>query len=109
MEFSICYITCASIEEAKSIVHTLLSEKLIACANINDNICSIYPWNGEIQEDNEVLVFAKTRSILKETVCQRVTDLHSYECPCIAFFELNHANQPYLDWLDKEIINLQDS
>ncbi len=54
------YITTGSKQEAKSIGRSLVEEKLAACVNIVDGMESIYRWEGEIVEDQETILIAKT-------------------------------------------------
>ena len=58
-EIVMVYITMPSEEKAKEIVRTLLEKHLIACATMMP--CkSMYWWEGKIQDDQELIVFAKT-------------------------------------------------
>lgn len=41
-EFVTLYVTAANREEARAIAHTLLQERLIACANIVEGAMSLY-------------------------------------------------------------------
>jgi periplasmic divalent cation tolerance protein len=93
------YVTCASREEARNIVHTLLNEKLIACANITENVTSVYRWMGDIQSDTEASFIAKTSKAHVETVIERIKALHSYDCPCITAWPIVYGNVDYLDWM----------
>tara|TARA_B100000700_G_scaffold263782_1_gene301127 strand:- start:46 stop:246 length:201 start_codon:yes stop_codon:yes gene_type:complete len=54
------YITCSKRKEASKIAGFLLKKKLIACANIINNIESIFFWKGKIRKSKEVLVVGKT-------------------------------------------------
>ena len=54
MEYSFIYVPCSSKEEAKKIAKNLLQERLIACANIFDNVISLYHWEGKVEEDGEL-------------------------------------------------------
>jgi len=54
------YITTKDKQQAKSIGKTLVKEKLAACVNIVEGMESIYRWEGEIVEDTETILIAKT-------------------------------------------------
>ena len=43
------YVTVGSLAEAREIAHRVIEERLAACANITEQITSIYPWEGEIE------------------------------------------------------------
>ncbi len=94
------YITCKDKKQAKNISKNLLEKRLVACTNIHP-IESMYWWENKIQEDNEVVIIAKTKEENYEKVKQEVKKLHSYDIPCI--LKLNaEANKEYNDWINKE-------
>lgn len=94
------YVTCANRQEARSIAHSLVAEKLIACANIVEGVTALYHWMGELQEDHEVALLAKTSKAHVETVIERIKALHSYETPCIVAWPIVYGDRDYLDWID---------
>lgn len=93
------YTTFSDKSEAKKIITSLLSKKLIACANIFDNISSMYEWKGEVEMSNEVVAFLKTKEENFNKVCDFIKSQHSYDCPCILQFSLTDGNQEYITWV----------
>jgi len=89
-------------DEARAIGKALVSSRLAACANIIDNINSIYWWEGEIQDDREVIVVAKTKESLVHELIDKVKSMHSYECPCIVSLPIIEGNRAFLDWIMNE-------
>ncbi len=102
MKTSFIYITASSNEEAMAIAKELVSKRLAACANIIDNINSIYWWDGKIQNDKEVVLIAKTKESLVPRLIEKVKSLHSYECPCIVSLPIADGNKAFLDWIVEE-------
>ena len=102
MEVCVCYVTCASKEEALRIAHTLLDRRLVACANILDGMTSVYRWEGEIHTDPEVLLLLKTRRDLVPGVIRTVVELHSYACPCVTVLPIVDGHRDYLAWIGEE-------
>ena len=102
METNLIYITAGSLDEAKTIGKELVSSRLAACANIIDNINSVYWWEGEIQDDREVIVVAKTKASLVPELIDKVKSIHSYECPCIVSLPIIEGNWAFLDWIVNE-------
>ena len=45
------YITVGSLEEAKTISHILITERLAGCVNIFPKMISVYRWHNEVVED----------------------------------------------------------
>lgn len=95
------YITTSSKEEAKTIGKDLVSKRLAACANIINGMNSIYRWKGEIVEDDECILIAKTHYSKVKDLTDRVKELHSYECPCVISMTIteDEGNKDYLNWL----------
>lgn len=92
------YVTFPNLHIAKDVSRILLEEKWIACANIIPGVVSIYDWEGDSKEDEEVLVFFKTYPDLAERVEARIKELHPFECPCILQMDMK-ANFEYLQWV----------
>ena len=97
------YATFPNRSEALSTARTLLSEKLIACANVIDNATSIYVWEGEVKENSEAILFAKTTEAQQNAVITRVKALHSYELPCILVLPVERGYTPFLRWVEGEV------
>ncbi len=97
------YITTKDKQEAKTIGKKLVKEKLAACVNIVDGMESIYRWEGEIVEDQETILIAKTPYHNVKELTERVKELHSYECPCVISLQLTEqeGNEEYQHWLLK--------
>ena len=93
------YMTAGSMDEAKKIGEELVTSRLAACVNILDSMTSIYLWQGEIQEDTEVVMIAKTTADRIPELIEKVKSMHSYDCPCIVSLPVLGGYQPYLDWI----------
>ncbi len=98
------YSTFSSKEEAISIAHKLLAEKLIACANVMDGSTSVYNWQGETKEQSEAIFFAKTSATNAEKAVNRIKELHSYDVPCILVLPVEGGFLPFLEWVEKETV-----
>ena len=98
---TLIYITCKDKEEARKISKALLDKKLIACSNMFP-IESMYWWKGKIEEDNEVVILAKTKDKNYDKIKEEVKKLHSYEVPCILKLG-SEANIDYDKWVDEVV------
>lgn len=96
------YVTCASHPEAETIAGRLVTQKLIACANIFQPHLAVFEWEGSVESEEEVAMILKTRDDLFEQVRQAVLDAHSYDCPCIVALPISQGHQPFLDWIGEE-------
>lgn len=102
MSHRLIYMTVGSEAEAKTIGRTLVEERLVACVNVLGGISSFYWWEGEVQEDGEVALIAKTTSADVEAVIARVKALHSYDCPCVVALPIESGNPAFLTWIDEQ-------
>ena len=98
------YMTAGSMEEARKIGKEIVSQRLAACVNIIDNMNSFYWWEGELQDDREVIIIAKTREDLVPDLTQKVKSLHSYDCPCVVSIPLVGGNPDFLKWIADETV-----
>jgi periplasmic divalent cation tolerance protein len=98
----IIYMTAPNDAEAHTIARVLVEERLAACVNILSGMRSVYRWEGEIQEDDEVVLIAKTRRDLVPALTDRIKDIHSYDCPCVVAIPIDGGNPEFLDWIDAQ-------
>ena len=95
------YIT-APREAAEDIAQTLVEERLAACVNRVD--CeSTYRWDGEVQEDSEVILLAKTTDERYRDLERRVTEIHPYDVPCIERFEEQNVLPEFEEWRNEAV------
>ena len=55
MSAIVIYCTCPDIETAQRISRLAVGQRMAACINQVPGITSIYTWDGNIQQDQEVL------------------------------------------------------
>ena len=103
MAVNFIYMTAGSKAEAQKIGNALVESQLAACVNILDNMQSIYRWEGELQQDSEVVLIAKTTDTLISQLIDKVRSLHSYDCPCIVSLSVSGGYPPFLDWIQSEV------
>jgi periplasmic divalent cation tolerance protein len=96
------YITAPDYDLAVKIARALVDDQLAACVNILGETTSVYRWQGEIREEGEVALIAKTTSAQFPAVAERVKALHPYDVPCIVAWPIVAGHQPYLDWISAE-------
>jgi periplasmic divalent cation tolerance protein len=99
----IVFVTCESVEQAETIAHTVVSEKLAACVNMVSGIRSCYVWEGKLTWSNEVLLLIKTTRGRFDQLKTRVRSLHSYSVPEIVGVTIDDAFDKYIAWIDESI------
>lgn len=97
------YVTVKDKPEALRLAETLLAEGLVACANILPPMTSLYRWEGALQQEEEVLLLAKTSPAVRDRAIARIGELHGYDCPCILAFEASGASAPFAEWIFSQI------
>jgi periplasmic divalent cation tolerance protein len=103
MKINFVYMTAGSKDEARKIGKELVTAKLAACVNILDNMNSFYRWEGEVQDDTEVVMIAKTTEARMPQLIEKVKSLHSYDCPCIVSIPVAGGNPAFLDWIAGQV------
>jgi len=101
-EYIIVFITARDEDEAVRISRTIVEESLAACVNIIKTVRSIYRWQGRVEDEQEVLMIAKTKRALFERLQMRVKKLHSYSVPEIIGLPVIEGSKEYLEWLGQE-------
>ena len=100
MKANLIYITVSSEKEALNIGQALVSERLAASVNIINSVRSLYWWEGKIQDEQEVVIVAKTSAALVEKLTERVISMHSYICPCVVSIPIEKGHTAFLDWIE---------
>jgi periplasmic divalent cation tolerance protein len=102
MDIRFVYMTAGSLAEAKTLARLLLEERLVACVNILPQMTSLYRWEGQVREDQEVVLVAKTKASLVDALTRLLVERHSYDCPCVVALPVDGGNSEFLNWIDEE-------
>ncbi len=103
MQICLVYMTTGSRDEAESIGRELVLSGMAACVNVIDNMQSIYFWDGELQNDKEVVLIAKTTEDVVPDLINKVKTLHSYDCPCILSLPVAGGNMEFMGWIADQV------
>jgi len=65
---------------------------------------SLFRWDGDIQAEAEVLMFAKTTAAGAAAARDLILRLHPYEVPCLTVLPIRPegSNPAFLDWVAQE-------
>jgi len=86
-------------DTARDAATQLLSERLIACANILPGVESVFEWDNTVSTAQEVAVVFKTTSQQLDKLTERLGLLHPYDTPAIVGWECDAAHPETLQWL----------
>jgi len=103
MDYCLIYMTTKDKTEARDIGAHLVKSRLAACVNIFDHMNSLYVWNGELQDDQEAVMIAKTTQAKVPALIEAVKTKHSYECPCIVSLPIKDGNPQFLAWIGEQV------
>lgn len=98
----VVYSTFPNAEEAFFIANMLLEKHLIACANVHEQVVSLYRWQGGIQREKEVVMVAKTTQARVESAIALIAENHSYQIPAITAHAVAEGFAPFMQWVTDE-------
>lgn len=98
----VCYSTCPDADCAARIARALVDERLAACVNLLPGARSVYRWQGEVEQADEVLLLIKTTSARLDALLARMQALHPYELPEVVAVEVAGGLPAYLDWIEMQ-------
>ena len=96
--------TCDSPESAAALARELVEQRLAACVNILPGARSIYRWQGKIEDASEWVLVIKTRRDLFARLRETIAKTHSYEVPEVIALPILDGSEPYLAWLDGQLV-----
>jgi len=94
--------TCADKDSAKSLANIIVQQRLAACAQLVP-IESVYVWDGKVCNENEVLLFIKTKTALYDKLAAAIVEHHEYEVPEIIRLPIVGGLPEYLSWIDETV------
>ena len=97
------YAIFASAEEAHRIGRIVVDERLAACINILGRCRSIYRWQGDVEEADEVPAILKTTADRADALIARIAELHGYDVPCITVSPVTKLLAAYADWVEQSV------
>lgn len=98
-------VTCATLEEAQKIAERIVTNKLAACVNIvgsQSPLWSVYRWEGQVQQESEVLLIVKTLQSRLQALETEIRSLHTYQIFELIALPIQAGSQDYLSWLAQE-------
>ena len=99
MNSIILYCSCPDSETAEKIARSLVKDKFAACVSLFNPVTSIYSWQGNIEQAQEVILMIKSSEHRYTDIEKRILDLHPYELPEIIAVPVKQGLPGYLDWI----------
>lgn len=102
-ELLIIVTSFASLEDAKKMARQLIESRLAACVQVQEGVHSIYRWEGEICEGNEVLLSAKTVADKWMDISNFIKSHHPYDLPEVIAHAPAKYEALYGKWVQAEV------
>jgi periplasmic divalent cation tolerance protein len=84
---------------ASRLASALVERRLAACVNIIKGVRSLYWWEGNLQDDAEVLLVCKTGEAHLSELTAVLEELHPYDCPEVVALPVVGGSAAYLGWV----------
>lgn len=97
--------TCESADQAEQLARHLVDRRLAACVNVLPAARSIYRWKDKVEDTQEFVLIIKSRRDVFAKLREAIVHLHSYEIPEVIAMPIVDGSEPYLSWLDRELVS----
>ena len=97
---AIVYSVFPDRESADMVARQCIHDSLAACANILPSCTSIYEWEGEMTENDEIPVLLKTTAARVDELIERLSIMHPYEVPAILSWPIVRAPHAFAKWVN---------
>jgi periplasmic divalent cation tolerance protein len=102
MSLATLYMTAPDKSTAKKIARELVEQRLVACANVLDDVTSFFWWEGKVQEEGEAVMFAKTSMRLVNEAVEKIKEMHPDDVPCACALPILKTNKDYMEFVLNE-------
>lgn len=94
----LAFTSCADAVAAKHLAQQLVAERLAFCVQIGSPATSVYPWQGKIEMDQEVVLTIKTHRDRLGALEDWIAAHHDYALPELVWVRLDGGSSGYLEW-----------
>lgn len=94
--------TTAGSDDAARLARSVVTARLVACAQVVGPIASTYRWEGEVVTEQEWLVVMKTAADRLDALVAHLRAEHPYDVPEVVAVPVVGGSGPYLDWLTEQ-------
>ncbi len=94
--------SCADLDSAQALARSLVEDRLAACVTLLPSARSIYRWQGEIEQADEVVLLIKSTPRRLPALQAAIVERHPYELPEVLAVTVGSGLDRYLDWVRAE-------
>ena len=95
--------TVPTAELAAELARTLVEARLAACGNVVPGLRSIYRWQGEVEDEPEVLLILKTTRERLPELRDELLKRDPYQVPEVLALPVEAGSAAYLEWLAAQV------
>lgn len=99
MDVRLVFCTCPDEQTAQALAQTLVEQRLAACVNLLPAMRSVYRWQEQIEQAEEVQLIIKTCTDRLDALSAAIRRQHPYELPEIVAISPSAGLPAYLDWI----------
>jgi periplasmic divalent cation tolerance protein len=88
-------------QTALRLARLLVEQHLAACVQVLDPIRSVYRWKGEVHEEPEALLLAKSSQGRLSRIHEFLRREHPYELPELVSVPITGGSPEYLRWIEE--------
>lgn len=89
-------------ESAHTIARNVVERRLAACVNVLPSVCSVYQWQGQVEEATEVTMLIKSTQDRYADLEAAIKEAHPYDVPEIIAVPVTAGLPAYLNWVLSE-------
>lgn len=86
--------------QAEALARDLVASRLAACVNISPSSVSIYPWEGQIQAEEECVLTIKTTHSKMADLKAYIDQHHPFEVPELLAVPVVDGLPAYVAWVN---------
>ena len=99
MDVRLVFCTCPDAQTAQALALHLVEQRLAACVNLLPAMRSVYRWQGQIGQAEEIQLVIKTCVDRLDALSAAIKLHHPYELPEIVAISPSAGLPAYLDWI----------
>lgn len=103
VEALVILCTCPDNAIAGRLSRSLVDQGLAACVNILPAVRSIYSWQGEVCDEEEVVLVIKTLESRHAALEAWLLEHHPYDVPEVVAIRAEHVSAGYLAWIESSV------
>jgi len=101
----IALCTCPDTDTAERLAVDMVAQGLAACVNILPGVRSVYRWQEQVEQADEVQLIIKTCDSSWSQLEQFIQQEHPYQVPELIAVPISAGLPAYLTWLESACVS----